>query len=97
MISLTAVNIEDGLDGVHDSHEGDHDAKYVDAGPGHVHHETVHHHRLARPEGDLHCPLFIRTATAHAQRLQRKPRPTSQSSAPQNETLRGHAGAAHDC
>lgn len=96
-LSLTAVDVEDGLHGVHDSHEGDHDAEYVDAGPGHVHHETVHHHRLARPESDLHCPLFSGRATAHMRSgLQRKPRPRRKTSAPQNDTRRGHDGAAHD-
>lgn len=67
---LTTVDVKDGLDGVHDPHEGDHDAKDVDAGPGHVHHKTVHHHRLARPKGDLHRPLFQRrNSSAHAMRL----------------------------
>lgn len=94
--SLTAVDVEDCLDGVHDSHEGDHNAKYVDARPGHVHHETVHHHRLAGPEGDLHCPLLSGRGATHAQRLQRKPRPGSKASAPQNETRQGHDGVAHD-
>lgn len=54
------MNVEDGLDGVHDSHEGDHDAEDVNARPGHVHHEAVHGHRLARPQSDLHCSLFSR-------------------------------------
>lgn len=54
---LTTVDVDDRLDGVHDTHEGDHDADHVNTGSRHVHHESVHQDIFARPDGDLHRSL----------------------------------------